>query len=139
MLHWVCSHQLTDDGAITIYCDNIDLITMAHDVLHLPVKVTIKHHCSKGHYKGKKAVQYKLNYIADELVTEFNTTDRCISRLPPMLPQMYEAELLTDNYIITSRLTIKVTSALHDDHLRLQFCTRNNQRCSAKSSGRFID
>ncbi len=103
---------------------DIDLITIARDLLlQLPVEVIIKHQWVKGHFKGGKELQHELNYIADELTTDFNAMDRRTNRKPPVLPPMYEAEQLIDNYIVTSRLAMMVTAVLHDDHLQLHICS----------------
>jgi hypothetical protein len=101
------------------------LITLACNLLpQLPVQVLIKHQWVKGHYKGEKELPHELNHLAEKLATDFNSVDRGPSRSPPILSPLYEAELIKDNYIITSRLTTILISALYDDHLQMHLCKR---------------
>jgi hypothetical protein len=149
ILHWVCTQEHVDDGTITIYCDNDaalnetfhkgipsnnpysllaadrDLITLARDLLlQLPVTVNITHQWVKGHYKGKKELWHELNHIADELAGTFNASDRPSANSFPLLPPIYEAELINCGHLITSRLTKVISSALHDHCLQTQIIKR---------------
>jgi ribonuclease HI len=144
MLHWVCKQVQIDDGKIVIYCDNEaamneafyvglpsnnpysqlaadnDLITLARDLLlQLPMAVKVTHQWVKGHYKGKRELWHKLNHLADELAGDLNSVDRPKSRTSPTLTLLYEAELLHQNQVITSRLPKVIRSALHDNNLQL--------------------
>jgi hypothetical protein len=88
--------------------------------------VQIKHQWVKGHYKGKRELKHELNHQADELAGEFNKTDRPVDRKPPALSPLYEAGLIHDNQIITSRLAKTIGLAVHESHLRSHIIKRQN-------------
>jgi hypothetical protein len=143
VLHWVCSHiQIKEDSSIFIYCDNetaisetfkqvrptnnpykmlvadADLITLSRDLLlRLPITVTFKHQWVKGHYQGKHQLSHELNHIADELAGKFNAVDRPSKTSSPMLPPLYEAELIHEHQMITSHMEQVITSIMHDHQL----------------------
>jgi hypothetical protein len=144
ILHWVCSHiQLKKGGSIFIYCHNetalsetfkqvrptnnpykmlavdADLITLSRDLLlWLPITVTLKHKWVKGHYQGKHQLSHELNHIADKLAGKFNAVDRPSPTSSPILPPLYEAELIHKHQMITSRMGQVITSIMHDHQLR---------------------
>jgi hypothetical protein len=96
-----------------------DLITLSQDLLlRLPIAVTLKHHWVKGHYQGKRQLSHELNHIADDLAGKFNTVDRPCSTSSPILPHLYEAVLLHENQMITSRMEQMLTTIMHNQQLR---------------------
>ena len=97
-----------------------DLITLLHDLLlRLPVTVTLKHHLVKGHSQGKHQLSHGLNHIADELAGKFNAADRPSSTSLPILPPLYEALLLHEHQMITSRMEQVLTTIMHDQQLHI--------------------
>lgn len=144
VLHWITKQLPVVDGTVIIYCDNdaalneifhigipsnnpydfvtadIDLITTARDLLlQLPVDVQIKHQWVKGHFKGKHELKHELNHQADDLAGEFNQEDRPATMAPNILPPLYEAELVQDGQLVTSRLAKVIRSAMHGNNLKL--------------------
>jgi ribonuclease HI len=142
VLHLISHQKPVDKGSVTIYCDNAaalneifagglpsnnpynllaadkDLITTARDLLlQLPITVSITHQWVKGHYKGKRELKHELNNLADELAGEFNELGRPKRSAPPLLPPYYEAELIKDNYTVSSRLAKVIRSAMHEEQL----------------------
>ncbi len=151
VLHLISQQIPVDEGSITIYCDNAaalneiftggspsnnpynqlsadkDLITTARDLLlQLPITVSITHQWVKGHYKGKRELKHELNNLADELAGEFNELDRPRRSAPALLPPHYEAELILDNYTVSSRLAKVIHSAMHDEQLRAHIMKRQD-------------
>ncbi len=126
-------------GKVTVYCDkkaaltevfdkpkqsnnpfkqlqaDADLITCARDLLlWLSTRINVKHEWVKGHYTGtKRKLQHDLNDIADDLTGSFNSKQRTTKQVPPVLHPLYEAELVHNNCIVTSKLHHIISTSLH--------------------------
>jgi hypothetical protein len=86
-------------------------------LLQLSIHITVKKKWVKGHYTGpRRTLKHNLNDIADDLAGSGNN--------PPILHPFYEAELVHNNLIVTSKLQQIVTAAIHTATLQ-QYTTKS--------------
>jgi ribonuclease HI len=150
ILHWICMTEAVNSGKVTIYCDNetalrevfasprhtnnpykqlqadIDLLSYARQlVLHLSARITVKKEWVKGHFNGpNRQLKHDLNDLADNLAGDYNFLKRARAHHPPIVPPLYEAELIHENHIVTSKLQQIVVSSLHTKPL-LQYIAKS--------------
>jgi hypothetical protein len=129
---------------VTIYCDNktalhavfaphrqtnnpykhlqadFDLIICARGLLaQLTPSISVKHEWVKGHYTGsQRTLKHDLNEIADTMAGTLNNTLKNEDKTPPIPHPLYEAELIHNGHIVTSKLDQIVISALHSTPLQ---------------------
>jgi hypothetical protein len=80
-------------------------------LLQLPVDINIHKEWVNGHYTGNDR---KLQH---DLVVHHNAICQSPKAFPPMPSPVSEAEILQDNYIVTSHLPQLIQKARHEDDL----------------------
>lgn len=139
ILHWVCTNESVNCGKVTIYCDNatalrelftkppktnnpyrmlkpdIDLLAYARVLLqNITDRIDVKKEWVKGHYSGPNRKQkHNLNNVADALAGMQNSMRHPSNKYTTIMPPLYEAELIHNDHIVTSKLQHLVTSSIH--------------------------